>query len=401
MAQPGAKQLRAGGTKSVRHDMAALESATTALGTVTGGSLTLPESGVLLAQEAGGAALAEACAEVADTLAGLAPGCVLLTGRSDLATGVLARISLTATIAAYQRAANTMLAEPLVPATPAGTDGTSGSDGSGAERRADDGDGAGVTSLPTPWGAAVAAGAAVLDAIAVETTVGHAERTAGDLETQVAVLGALLSRGVAVRHETIGIPRGSSAVLDALVVLRLSLTRVRARAVEAAALLAAVEKKAEPEAHARLTADRSAATALADDVAAFVEHVETVADGGSPLLEALRAEQLAEGVTHVAVVLPARIGVHQIALRRRIFSPRVVVSASAWVDLVVVDVASGAIVVAGPVRGTKAFQLTFPMWSLSDRLPRYQEVATLTEAGVVAVRGAAAEPTSVARRSTR
>lgn len=359
---------------------AALRQGTAALGTVSGGATTLPEAGVLLEGEIGAAALAAAAADAATVIRGATPEDprpVLLTGRADQAQVVLAGAALRAALDVYLADADRLLATPLP--DPA--------DGSVGDRRIEETGGEGGAGAPalataTPLGAALAAGAALLNAVAVETSVAATERTVGELQTHVAVLSALLRDGVDVIHDSLSVPPTESSLLDAVGSLRSYVPRLEARAAEAKTAIARLGKDPAPDEVGPLAAHLTAAQALADSIRTFLAEATAVDDAGlSPLLAGLQAERLTSGgATHVAVVLPAQLSTHQITLRRKIFATRVVVTASARIDVLVLDIATGRVAAAAPARGVASFQVRFPMWwgwwgGEDKYLPRYQPVS--------------------------
>ena len=70
---------------------------------------------------------------------------------------------------------------------------------------------------------------------------------------------------------------------------------------------------------------------------------------------------------YLAIVRPAAIASHQIALKRRLLAPRLIVSAAATIELVLIDIRRRVIVTAGVFTGEAALQARLPMiWFGTD-----------------------------------
>lgn len=160
---------------------------------------------------------------------------------------------------------------------------------------------------------------------------------------------------------------------------------------------------ATPDETARFESYAAEAAALAAGIDDFVADAIGDGDSASPLLEALQGERLTGGVSHVAIVPPARIDLHQVEQHRRLFSSRVLVTATATIDLAVLDVGERTIVASEPVRGSSAFEVVLPVWwwpwaKATRREPRLQELQLVGNDELAAAAGAAATGADRPRR---
>ncbi|WP_156252838.1 hypothetical protein [Pseudactinotalea terrae] len=335
---------------------AALTGVATELGKITGGTLTLPAE-VFRQRELSSAALVAAAARVAATIDGVAkpPEAaeakpVLVTGRTDQTQSVLAARSLLAAVTSLQDAAAELIAEDHDEVTPAEAKET------------------GSAPPSDPIAAAAALAVAALNLLSVETTVTAASGTATELETHVPVIQQLLVKKVPVLHSSLGIPAPGNRVIDAFASLAPVIAQLDAIAAAAAHAIAALGKdppaeELEPYLLRQTRAEALSATMV--ELTATVREIDP-ATGTSPLHSAATADQLLLGpdaaAAYVAIVMPARIDAHQVSLKRRLGASRLVVSASATIDVVVLDMATGLIVAAATHTEARAFQVRFPMW---------------------------------------
>lgn len=347
------------------------------LGKLTGSSVTFPEKAVFREGVATKRALAAAADGVAASVRAVPPQpqadaprsyTVLVTSRADQLDMLHAMYSFRQAIAGLLHAADAALALPRGPGRRAGE-----VEAADAESEA-----ASPTSVA---GALVGAAVAAFDLLSVETTVAGSERMAAELETHVAVLHALLrpSRDgqplepSRVVHETIGVPAPTSELRSSFEALALRLPLLEAHAAEMDEQIAHEDAKDEVDVarKSELQRAKDAAEAVHAQIVDFTTRATTPGTSSeSPLQGAVSASRLSPDpgvIDYVAVVLPARITADQVALKRRIFAPRIVVTASATIDVLVLDVAQGTIVAAGSHTGEAAFQVRFPMaWSSDD-----------------------------------
>lgn len=355
--------------------VADVNAVTTSLGKLTGSSVTFPDKTVFREGVATKRSLAAAAHAVAAAIRAVTPGqpadaprpcTVLVSSRSDQLAMLHAMYSFQRAIEGLRQAAAAALGMPT-----------------GPQRRAEEAEDAedGAASPTSVAGALVGAAIAAFDLLSVETTIAGSERAATELETHVAVLDALLRpppqdpplAPLRVVHETIGVPASTSELRSSFEELTLQLPLLVAHAAELDAQIEQEAAKEEPDVARKSALQRAKAATAA--VQAQIEDFATRAttpgtSSESPLEGAVSASRLSPGsgaVDYVAVVLPARITADQVALKRRIFAPRVVVTASATIDVLVLDVAQGTIVAAGSHTGESAFQVRFPMaWSSDD-----------------------------------
>ncbi len=349
--------------------VADLKSVAAGIDAIKGATLALPEKTVFRESLVSRAALERASAAAARAIqdaAGTAP--VLITARTDQAEVVLAAIAFRELIRQCHDVASRLL-------HPIEIDADTPNQEPGPE------------DAPTPdsvFDATVGVGVAALNALTVETTVEANAGTISDLETHIAVTRWLLAEQDAagtpkpkahVLHDSIGIPSPESALLTEFSQLQRDLIALEGAAATLQGRIAGLDPK--KPAHKKqidaLSAERTALTALAERVAAVIQAANTAdaATGTTPLRTALRAHALARGddsdPRYVAIVPPARLRSHQIALKRRLFAPRLVVSASIELDVVVLDVQERRIVAAGTHVDEAAFQVRFPMWWWATR----------------------------------
>lgn len=321
------------------------------VGKVKGGALTLPEKSVLRQSEIASAALSVAAGSAAKAI-GDAVGwkdTVLVTDRIDQMDSVLVGRAFRKGMQALTKEAEAVLGKHRELAGQTITDEEEPSE----------------TAAPgTILGAVTALAVAGLNLLSVDTSVEGSTHVADALETHVAVMQGLLPK-VAVRHGSINLPNDENEVLKEFAALLPLAARLDAKAVRSADALKALGEGADAAEVATLTAAKARAEVLAEAIRAFATTATTHdAEGCSPLLTAARAHELTEGSepVPVAVVLPARIDTHQITLKRRILASKVIVTASATIDVIVLDAPSGRIIAAGSHNASRSFQIRFPMW---------------------------------------
>lgn len=338
-----------------------LNAAAAGLGKLTGSSVTFPEKSVFREHVASAAALRSAAKLVAATIKATAAERtqkVLLTGRTDQLDTLHAAYAFDQALDGLQaQAVKALLPAERGAGIEAQTEGESPAPGSVLE-------------------AAVAAAVSLFDLLSVETTISASSRVASELETHVAVLQELLRTGVAndppqtVVHETIGIPSATSELRGKFETLKQQIHLLDGYVAELEAEIAALEATPDPDRLALLKAAREFASKTSTQINDFVARALKVDDTSklSAFQGALAAERLtaggADSVKFVAVVSPARIAADQVALKRRIFAPRVVVTASTTVDVIVLNVETGELKAAASHTGEDSFQVRFPMaWS--------------------------------------
>jgi len=337
---------------------ARLTAVSTELGKVTGQSLMLPDSAVFRQREIAAAALAGAAEKAAQTIAGVAAASpVLVSGRTDQAQSVLAARAFLAAVDGLRTAARALL----------------GRDRGGANLRPvtvpeppEDAEAAAVAADPVAAAAALAA--AALNLLAVEATMTASSGTATELETHVPVLHHLLARQVPVLHSSLGIPASENRVLTAFADLAPLAARLDALSDAADHAIARLGQDPPADQLEPLVTAKTGAGALSATIVSFVAAAVATdpATARSPLIVAATADQLLAGpdaeATYVAVVQPARTDAHQISLKRRLLAPRLVVSASATIDVVVLDLKDGRVAAAATHTDARSFQVRFPMW---------------------------------------
>jgi hypothetical protein len=363
-ASEKAEQEAAARRKALAADLGAVSAG---IGKLTGSSVTFPEKSVFRESVAAATALALAAAKVAATVRGAVPtrsDSVLITGRTDQIEVLHAAYSFAQAIQALQKHAEKAL-EPL-----------DGNAGIGA--LAEDGGEAAPEPPDSMLGALVTLAASAFDLLSVETTVSASNRSASELETHVAVIHALLEKVGQepvqnVMHETIGIQSPTSDLRDSFENLKQQVPMLDARVNDIAQQIKALGDSPDPAVLAPLTAAKDIAEGAAAKISDFITRASTSGDTTkqTPLQGALGAERLMRGqaaaVKYVAVVLPARIAADQVALKRRMFAPRVVVTASATIDVLLLEVATGQIKAAAAETAEHAFQVRFPMAWSGDR----------------------------------
>jgi len=344
--------------------VADLKGVTAGIDAIKGATLVLPEKTVFRESLVARSALEQAAAAAATTIqdaAGTHP--VLLTSRTDQAEIALAAIAFRELIRQCHDAASKLLPPPV-----AGTGGEFETNAEGEDT---------TEAAPTPdsvFGAVLGIGVAALNALSVETTIDANSGTISELETHIAVTSRLLSDKDAhgkpkahVLHDSIGLPSPDSALLTEFGQLQADLLALEGEAATRQSQIDRLDPK-KPAQKAQidvLAAEKAKLTALAERIAAVIEAANTMdaASGTTPLHTALRAHAAVSGdPRYIAVVPPARLHSHQITLKRRLFAPRLVVSASAEVDVVVLDANARRIVAAATHTGEAAFQVRFPMW---------------------------------------
>lgn len=343
-----------------------LSAGAASLATLTGSSVTFPDKTVFREHVAAAAALQRAASAVATTITKAAAdpsATVLLTGRTDQLETVTAA-------AVFGEAVDELLMRAQRALPDRGIDTPSEAPGS-------------------VFGSVVAAAVSLFDLLSVETSIASSNRTATELETHVAVLHELLTptEGATAQrivHETIGLPSETSALREKFAMLREQIPALEEYIASLAAEIAALGKDPPAAELAELQDAKKAAEDAVLQISAFVTAALTPDDASnrSPLQGALVAERLTGTgpVRFVAVVSPARISADQIALKRRIFAPRVVVTASATIDVVVLDVTQRTIVAAASHTAEDSFQARFPMaWSADPRdlRPRYDYLGSV------------------------
>lgn len=349
------------------------------LGKLTGSTVSFPEKTVFRDGRASAAALHSSADEVARLVAdsrdtatrasdpASAPGAVLLTSRTDQLPAILAANSFAGAVEALLDRAQSKRGgvRRSLRQTIAKTEVATGVSADGAEATAD--------SL---IGAAVDLAVATFNLLSVETTVETSARTATELETQVPVIAALLAQGVPVVHETIALPNPDGQLKADFAELSLEPGRLNKVVTSLEADIKALPPKATEAMKKQLNDKKSAVEDLKKQIESFIEKAQTAdpTTKQTPLAGALAAQRLIGGrnapTQLVAVVLPARINADQVALKRRLFAPRVVVTASATIDLIVLSLAEGRIVGAGSCVGEHVCQVRFPMaWWGDDNSP--------------------------------
>jgi hypothetical protein len=363
-----------------------LQGIQTGIANLTGASLTLPEKTVFREALVARAALEAAAAKVATMIhskAGAGP--VLITARTDQAETVLAALAFQAVISECRRqAADLLKTKTRKAGEPESTGEVETTD---TETEAETTPAASADSL---LGVLVSVGVAALNAISVETTIEASTRTATELETHIAVMGRLLDDKDAdgqakpparVVHDSLGIPPKANALLTEFQALRGDLIDLQQKAEVLKAEIARLDAKKNKAQIARLESQNAEVAALAAQIASVIEAANTAdaATGSTPLRAALGAYALVTGgeddPRYIAIVPAARLNSHQTALKRRLFAPRLIVTASAEIDVVVLDAHERRIVAAGTHAEEAAFQVRFPMWwwGADDALaPKYK-----------------------------
>lgn len=352
---------------------ARLSAVSTELGKVTAPALTLPDT-VFRQREITAAALIGAAAQAADTIATAAVAApVLVTGRTDQARAVIAARSFLLAVTTLRSEAESLLEREAQERERRraleATGGEKTSEGeAGLDAETDSTETEPAATPTDPIAAAAALAVTALTLLSVETTVTASSGTATELETHVPVLRHLLERQVPVLHETLGIPGTDNAVLTefaALAPLAVALDALVAAKAEAITRLG---KDVAEEKVAPLLAVKSSAQTLSTAIVTFVTGATKpdATTGESPLTSAALAARLIAGqagdAAFVAVVLPARTDAHQVSLKRRLAASRLVVSASATIDVVVIEVADGTVKAAATHTDARSFQVRFPMW---------------------------------------
>jgi len=335
---------------------ARLTAVSTELGKVTAPALTVPD-GVFRQREVTAAALSGAASRSADAIAAVAVAApVLVTSRTDQARSVLAARAFVATVDGLQAEARALLehggGSPELRTL---------ADAEEPAAEGDEGDG-----VPTdPIAAAAALGVATLGLLSVETTVTASSGSATELETHVPVLRHLLARQVPVLHESLGIPGPDNRVIAGTAALAPLAAALEALAAAAEDAISRLGKDPEPKQLRPLVTAKARGAALGARIVAFLAAAGSPdpMTGTSPLVSAAAAEQLGSGeAAFLAIVLPARTDAHQVSLKRRLFAPRLVVSASATIDVVVIELATGRTATAASCTDARSFQVRFPMW---------------------------------------
>lgn len=335
---------------------ARLTAISTELGKVSGQPLTLPDAYVFRQREIAAAALAGAAEKTAQTIAGVAAAApVLVSGRTDQAQSVLAARAFLAAVASLRTAARALLdrdlgglnLRPVV-----------------APEEAEE-----PEAVPTdPVAAAAALAVAALNLLAVEVTLTASSGTATEIETHVPVLHHLLARQIPVLHSSLGIPADENRVITAFAELAPLAARLVALSAAADDAIARLGKDPPADQLEPLVAAKTGAAALSATIISFVAAAVATdpGTGSSPLIVAASADQMIAGpdaeASYVAVVHPARTDAHQVSLKRRLLAPRLVVSASATIDVVVLDLKDGRIAAAATHTDARSFQVRFPMW---------------------------------------
>jgi hypothetical protein len=361
--------------------VADINSISTGLTSLTSSSVTYPEKSVFREALVAATALDAAGALAAEAIRRISPAPadpILVSGRTDQVETVLACQAFREAVTGFAAAAERALKE-----TP--EDVIASDRIRRAEEPKEEGAEAGTPEVPASiLGALVGLGVAALNALTIETAIEGAARTASELETHIAVMDALLATsGAIVLHETVGLPDPNSPVLKEFQALQVLLPELDAKSLFWQRQIDKLDK--DDEEQKRLIdlyrARKEFVDALAVRIADFVSAANTAdaTSGTSPLRSALRAARLVDSPSgapkYLAVVLAARIDSHQISLKRRLFAPRLLVSASAEIDLVVLSTADGGIKAAKTLFAEKAFQVRFPMWwwGKDERFePRYR-----------------------------
>lgn len=335
---------------------ARLTAVSTELGKVSGPALTLPET-VFRQREITAAALAGAADRTAETIASVAVAApVLVTASTDLVRAVLLARALLATISQLTAEARALLQEDR------------GGLGLRTATEAAPEESTEATVPADPIAALAALAVSGLNLLAVETTVTASSGTATELETHIPLLQRLIERQVPVLHSSLGIPATDNRVLTAFATLTPLAAALDALAAAAAEGIERLGKEPPEHELAPLVEVKTRAEALGRTIVAFVAATTTVdaETGVSPLIAAAAADRLlVDGeaeAAYVAVVLPAQIDAHQVSLKRRLFAPRLVVSASATIDVVVIDLVTRRTEVAASHTVARSFQARFPMW---------------------------------------
>lgn len=346
-----------------------------------GASLTLPEKTVFRESLVTRAALDGAATKAAAAIASAVkePGPVLITARTDQVETVLAALAFQAMVAVCRAEAAKL----------------TGRRGAAEAERPDEAETADEAASPgSVLGAIIGVGVAALNALSVEMSVDMGTPEASELETHVAVMARLLEQKdaadspIGVVHDSLGIPPPENTLLEDFRGLQSDLIALEQRAKTLQAQIDALDAKKDKAQIAGLEEKKAELTALAAQIAAVIEAANTVdaATGSTPLRTALRAYALVNGgegdPRYIAIVPVARLSSHQIALKRRLFAPRLVVSASAEIDVVVIDAKERRIIAAGTHADEAAFQVRFPMgWTSDDSalVPKYTRIVGTPE----------------------
>ncbi|GAA5204620.1 hypothetical protein [Microbacterium jejuense] len=343
--------------------IAGVDAASTAIANLKGASLTLPEKTVFRDALVSSAALQGAAGQVAAAIkksAGISV--VLITGRTDQTASLLAAATFAEAVEAFLASARKQLGEPHLRtiAMAAATDEAAATDAAGG-------------SLV---GAIVGLGVAAMNALTVDTTVDASSRTASETETHIAVIQALAKvRGVPPRvlHESMGIPPVDIALIRHFHELQDVLLRLDAKSSLYAEQIDGLDAKKNASRIATLQAKKADVDAVYKAASAFVETSATAdaTTGITPLTKAVLANLIVaasdDSPRYLAIVRPATLASHQIALKRRLFAPRLIVSAAATIELVVIDIRRRVIATAGTFTDEAVLQARFPMvWFGSD-----------------------------------
>jgi hypothetical protein len=218
-------------------------------------------------------------------------------------------------------------------------------------------------------GAAVDAFKEVASLFVVDSTVHSATSSLPDFETQVAVIGALRTTKptAALIQETARRINPDSPLLTRLNDLaadELKLAKlVKQRSTELDGLPKTLN--AQQKRHsATLTAQIAVGKATIDAVTTFTSGCLTAPEGGgaSPIVLALQSEDLeAESgdFTQILIVPGATLTADQVAIKRRLFNPRVVVTGFAQLSYALIDFTDGTIIAAGKTHGIQSFTARF------------------------------------------
>jgi hypothetical protein len=343
--------------------IAAVEAASTAVANLKGASLALPEKTVFREALVSNAAVRAAATQVAEAIKACAgTSLVLITGRTDQTTSLIAAATFAEAVDAFLAAAQKALGEPHTRAVATVV----------AAEAAAEADAAGGSLV----GAIVGLGVAAMNALTVDTTVEATSRTASETETHIAVIQALAKvRGVPPRviHESMGIPPKDNTLITHFHELQAALLRLDARSSLYDEQIDALDAKKNATRIATLQAKKADVDAVSKAISAFVDKATTAdaTTGVDPLTTAALANLIVAAAEDppkfLAIVRPAAIDSHQIALKRRLFAPRLIVSAAATIELVVIDIRRRVIITAGIFTGEAALQARFPMvWFGTD-----------------------------------
>jgi hypothetical protein len=371
-AETTAASDKAAKAKAERHKSSIdnLEAVSSGLTKLTGSSVTFLEKSIFRDGSVSAAALDGAARAVADAICIAVPvptDPILVTGRTNQVEVVLAYFTFVAAVNALNDAATMALGSDERRNVIAKTAKDDAENSEAVESAA-------PAALSGVLGAVVDVAIAIMGVLTVDATIEASESTTSEIVTHIAVIQRLLNPGApnvrarsAVLHETVGVPSQAGTLLIRFEALNACVPKLDMKAAEYTKKIMALGDEPDPEVLAGLTARRDAMKASSAQISDF-EAKATQTDattGKTPLFAALQAQRLTGGAAvakYVAIVLPARVNANQVTLKRRLFAPRIVVSASATIDLVVLDTQSSTIVAAGSYTDEKSFQVIFPMF---------------------------------------